>query len=171
MPFGIAMVGTGTQPLRTAFAAVGAQLALHTTFSLSAGAATGGQRIEGALAHNGHSPTAVRGAWLELAGAPAATHAEHFGGTMPLAHVVAAVVAVAGIRLVDGAIRAIAEVWRSILVAVALLLAPSRAVALRRKMCTRTTVRVRPLLARLESSVVRRGPPRGIGVAIAAHVL
>ncbi|MFF2276271.1 hypothetical protein [Agromyces sp. NPDC058126] len=171
VPFGIAMVGTGARPLRTAFAAVAAQLALHTTFSLSAGTAPGGQRIEGALAHSGHSPTAVRGAWTELAGIGASAHAEHFGGAMPLAHVVAAVVAIAGIRLVDGAIRAIAEVWRSILVAVALLLAPSLAVAPRRNVCDRSTVRERPLLARLESSVVRRGPPRGIGVAVAALVL
>lgn len=169
VPFGIAMVGTGTRPLRTGLAAVGAQLALHTTFSLSAGAAPDGQRVESALAHSGHSPTAVRGPWLELAGSSASTHAEHFGWTMPLAHVIAAVAAVAGIRLVDGAIRAIAVVWRSILVAVALLLAPSLAVAPRRNGCNRSTVRELPLLARLESIVVRRGPPRGIGVAIATH--
>ncbi|MFF2274110.1 hypothetical protein ACFVTX_17680 [Agromyces sp. NPDC058136] len=170
VPFGIAMVGTGARPLRSAFAAVGAQLALHATFSLSAGAAPSGQRVEGALAHNRHSPAAMNSAWLELADTGASTHAEHFGGAMPLAHVVAAVVAIAGIRLVDGAIRAIAEVWRSILVVVALLLAPSLAIAPRRNVRDRAAVRVRPVLARLESSVVRRGPPRGIGAAVAAHV-
>lgn len=169
VPFSIAMVGVGVQPLRTAAAAVGAQLTLHTTFSLSAGAAPGGQPVEGALAHSGHSLAAMRGTWVELAGTGASVHTEHFGGSMPLAHIVAAVVAVAGIRLVDGAIRAIAGVWRSILSAVALLLAPSLANAPRRNACIRSTARVHPLLARLESSVVRRGPPRGIGVAIAAH--
>lgn len=166
VPFAIVMVGAKSGLIRASAAALAAQLALHATFSLSAGSSP-------ATAHLGHGAGAGTGtsssAWLEAAGTGHGTHVEPFAGAMLLGHVAAAVLAVAAIALTDRAVRLVAAVARGILVAVALLLAPEPAVAPGGSTRPRSTSRLRPGLARLESSLVRRGPPRGIGAAVAAH--
>lgn len=166
VPFAIVMVGAKSGFVRASIAALAAQLALHATFSLSAGSSPAATHVgHGALVAVGTSSSA----WLETAGTGHDGHVEPFAGAMLLGHVAAAMLAVAAIALTDRAVRLVAAAARGILVAVALLLAPALAVVPRRNGRPRSSSRMRPALAWLESSLVRRGPPRGIGAAVAAH--
>ncbi|MFK4728203.1 hypothetical protein ROT00_00790 [Agromyces mediolanus] len=165
VPFGILMVGRRGRFLGSAAAAVGAQLALHVTFSLSAGTSPAGTAA-GADPHALHAAVdaATRGAWLDVAGTGQLGHTEHFGAAMPVAHVVAALLAVASVALADRAVRALAAVARGILVAAALLSVPV-IVAGRRPARPVAHVRRSPTRDRLSSVLVRRGPPCGVGAA------
>ncbi|GAA2462760.1 hypothetical protein GCM10009857_30240 [Agromyces soli] len=163
VPFGILMVGRGARWPGAAIAAVAAQLALHITFSLSAGSSPSGI-VAGADPHalHGAAGAVSRDAWLAVAGTGQLGHGDHFGAAMPLAHLAAAVLAVASIALADRAVRALVRAARGILVAVALLVVP--VVGASRAVLRRPEPPRRPAgLQRLAAVVVRRGPPCGVG--------
>ncbi|MCM3656257.1 hypothetical protein M3147_03220 [Agromyces mediolanus] len=165
VPFGILMVGRGARWPGAALAAVVAQLALHATFSLSAGSSPSGLAA-GADPHALHASAGPvsREAWLAVAGTGQPGHSEHFGAAMPVAHLVAALLAVASIALADRTVRALARAARGILVAVELFLVPlTEAPAIVARVADRP-VRV-SALRRLAQVLVRRGPPCGVGAA------
>lgn len=165
VPFGVLMVGRGARWPGAAITAVVAQLALHVTFSLSAGSSPSGI-VAGTDPHalHGAAGTVSRDAWLAVAGTGQFGHGEHFGAAMPVAHLLAAVLAVVSIAVADRAVRALGRVARGVLVAVALLLvAPVEAPA-RIASPAEHPWRL-PVLRRLAAIVVRRGPPCGVCAA------
>ncbi|MFD6053373.1 hypothetical protein [Agromyces sp. NPDC060279] len=162
VPFGILMVGRGARWPGAAVAAVAAQLALHVTFSLSAGSSPSGLVAADPHALHGTAGAVSRDAWLAAAGTGQLGHDAHLGAAMPVAHLAAAVLAVASIALADRAVRALVRAARGILVAVALLVVP--VVGAARAVLRQPEPPRRPAgLQRLAAVVVRRGPPCGVG--------
>ena len=93
VPLCIALTGRRASLLRLAVSVAASQLAFHLLFSLGGGVGSGASSAGG---H--HSPLVVTAAPPDLLAAPGGHHMAMVGGLMWVAHVVAALVTVVGLR-------------------------------------------------------------------------
>jgi hypothetical protein len=167
-PFAMVVVGGRRSTPRAAFAAVGAQLALHALYSLTPRAGTTAV-VPAATPGEGHRH-GVDTAMLFPVGFPAGSpaHDEHFGPPMLVAHTVAALLTIAAVALADRMLDAVRFASRGIRIALVVLTAP---------LVTPLTAHVVPAAPRevgpdatslLCTALRYRGPPRQPFAALAA---
>ncbi|MEF3402222.1 hypothetical protein [Agromyces sp. CCNWLW203] len=165
-PFAMLVVGDRRSTPRAAFAAVGAQLALHALYSLTpqAGSITVGPASAlGAGQPHLHGGDA---AMLFSAGTP--VHDEHFGPAMLVAHAVAALLTVIAVALADRMLDAVRFAGRGIRIALVVLTAPL-VPPLTAHVEPAAPRRVGPDATSLLCTALRyRGPPRRPLAALAA---
>lgn len=165
-PFAIVMVGSRQSIVRAGLAAVAAQFALHSLYSLTAGE----NAVGAALAPSPlHASAGHHGSSLVLsADTSAAAHDEHFGSAMLVTHVFAAALTVAAIALTDRVLDSIQSVARGIRLTWILVVTP---------LVPPNGVHHSPAVdfvvaphgvAFLQPSLTRRGPPRLHFAAFAA---
>lgn len=161
-PFAIVIVGSRRSTPRAAFAAIGAQLALHALYSLTP---TAGARPPMPTAGRLHDHSTGAGV-LVSAGAP--VHDEHFGPAMLGAHAIAAVLTILAVALADRMLDAVRVAARGIRTARVLLAAPL-VPPLRAHLAPATPREVGPDATSLLCTALRyRGPPRQRLAAFAA---
>ncbi|QAY72531.1 hypothetical protein ET445_03420 [Agromyces protaetiae] len=135
VPFSILAVGGKRFRLaRAGFAAVAAQLALHTLYSLGSGVpGTGAGSVvmqqadaSGSALHEHHAAVTSWASTMPTMGTPslhAADHVDHFGPWMLVAHAVAALATIGVIWLTVHAVSVLAAAARGIRIAFALVTA------------------------------------------------